>query len=318
VVENLEGVPVRSEEFRGPDFRPVRVFVVGTPRSGTTLLQSMLASHPQVLSFPETHYFKKIRGRLWRIRKLGVVSPRAAAHCLDRLVEDVEPRVRRPDTLRWSIDFSVYGRSFRDVVDTACVSAGKQAWVDKSPVHLHCIDDIAQAMPDARFVHLLRDGRDVTASFYERCLEDPERWVPQVVRGRWRSQTFIREDNRLLAAVIARWNADLEITLAWRADDRHLIVRYDELVNDPGVVLRRLCDQIGLAFSDSMLEYKDSATRVLGERARFDHMLGIYGPLRDASRLKWESVLNDEERRFASAHLCEGGSLDRVMASATT
>jgi hypothetical protein len=295
----------------------VRMFVVGTPRSGTTLLQAMLASHPQVLSFPETHYFEKIWGRLRRVRKLGIVSPRAAARCLDRLVEDVEPRVRRPDTFRWSIDFRLYGRSFREVIDTACVSAGKHAWVDKSPVHLHCIDDIAQVMPDARFVHLLRDGRDVTASFLERCLKDPERWVPQVVQGRSRSQMFARDDG-LLAAIVARWNADLEITLARRGDEGHHIVRYDELVGDPVGVLRRLCDRIGLAFSDSMLKYTNSAGLVLGSRACFDHMLGVYEPLHETSRLKWRSVLSDEERRFASTHLYGGGSLDSVLAPATT
>ncbi len=292
---------------------PIRIFLLGTPRSGTTLLQAMLASHPNVMSLPETHYFKKIWGRLWALRVFGVVSPRAAAQCLDRLVDEVQPRTVRPGVARWWPGFRAYGRAFGHVLDASCVSAAKRAWVDKSPVHLHCLKNITRMMPDAQFIHLLRDGRDVTASFLERCLTDPERWIPQVTGGDWRSYARNEGDNRLLAAIVARWNTDVDITLSKRGCRGHHVVRYDELVHDPGRVLRRLCERVSIEYSDSMLRYMDSASLVLGARAGFDHMLGVRDPLHDTTGIKWETLLTDEQRRFASSHLRGGGRVDDLL-----
>ena len=55
-----------------------RIFLVGCPRSGTTLLQSLLAAHPDITSFPESHFFRHlIDNRRWLHRTFGIASKRA-------------------------------------------------------------------------------------------------------------------------------------------------------------------------------------------------------------------------------------------------
>ncbi len=139
-----------------------RIFVVGCGRSGTTLLQSLLASHPEITSFPESHFFPQLRpGRRWA-RKLGLISPRAPAR-FDAFVAAVGwPRRVRP---RLPLARG-YARAFVRLLDAIALKDGKANWVEKTPHHLRYIDEIESYVPDAVFIHIIRSGADVVASYY--------------------------------------------------------------------------------------------------------------------------------------------------------
>ena len=148
---------------------PHPVFLVGSPRSGTTLLQSMLGAHPEVLTLPETIFFKGAWGRLWPHRRWGVVSPRAARRVLHRAADDLGRPVRAP---LWPT-MAAYSRAFVTLLDDAAGASGASVWLEKSPPHLECIDLITRHVRDVRFVHLVRDGRAVVASFLGAALDLP-------------------------------------------------------------------------------------------------------------------------------------------------
>jgi hypothetical protein len=291
-----------------------RVFVVGCPRSGTTLLQAMLASHPDIFSFPETHFFSKLRGR-FASNPGWVASPRPAWRELKELARSlgVEDRARLTP---WHLGFvaRAYEQAFLRVVDEACLHAGKGTWVEKSPIHLHFIDEIASVIPDARFIHVVRNGKRVVSSFYRLCLTDPG-WVRQVLPGNpdqnLRSDS---EDYRVLDAVVDRWNKDVAISAAAAGLRRHTITSLERLTAHPQTELERVCEALSLSFREEMLEYRAAARDVIGWRIRRPHMRGPLQPLRRESGPDLAELLPAQVRRVES-RLLFGGDAERVVTS---
>ncbi|NWH09389.1 MAG: sulfotransferase [Alphaproteobacteria bacterium] len=122
-----------------------------------------------------------------------------------------------------------------DVVDQYAAGVGREGWevwVDHSPDNLRHINSLIAMFPNARFVHLLRDGRGVAASVL------PLDWGPNMIvdAAEW-------------------WLHDVAIGLAAerRFPDRVLLVRYEELTRNPAAVLHRICEFTGLTFCAEML-----------------------------------------------------------------
>lgn len=259
------------------------------------MLQAMLAGHPNIFTFPESHFFHKIRGRLgnWPIR--SAVSPRAATRSLDALLASVELETR-PNVPRWWPGLGWYGRSFRAIVDEATQARGLDLWIDKSPIHLHYIEEIRQAIPGAKFVHLLRDGRDVVASLLEASRREPDRWIPQLLP---RAKGNPNRD-RLIDASTARWNEDLQRTLARLSDRDHYILVYEELLDMPQAALAALCDFLGVGFASSMIQHHDSARDVVGWRGDLPHMALVFHPLEDRRLIRFQGLPEEEQMRIVA------------------
>jgi hypothetical protein len=288
-----------------------RFFLVGCPRSGTTLLQSMTARHPAVFSFPESHYFHKVRGR-FGVRPPGrAVSPRAAARTLDALAEALG-RNERPPVPRWWPFIGLYGRAFVSLVDQATVAAGAMTWLEKSPVHLRYIDTIARVVEGSRFIHQLRDGRDVVASLLVACDRDPDRWIPQLV-GRSRPTP---ED--LLHAAIERWNDDLATSLAHVGHPDHLHVLYEELLDDSLDVLGRICSFMSIPLFEGMADHSGSVPSVVGWRQGMPHMEGLSRPLQDRRLKQFHSRFESAERELIARRLDHGGDAAAALVAART
>jgi hypothetical protein len=151
-----------------------RIFIVGCPRSGTTLVQAMLARHPDVLTLPETAFFERLCGDLkWRWgdhdarqprrrlrQQLGMVHQRARQE-LQSLQRDLSGEAA---WLPWPMRTESCVRQFVDLLDARAQAEGRTAWVEKTPYHLLYIPEIERYIPDARFVHVIRPGEDVLAS----------------------------------------------------------------------------------------------------------------------------------------------------------
>jgi len=174
-----------------------RIFVFGCPRSGTTIVQAMLARHPDVFTLPETAFFEHLFSNLrWR---WGDRNVRARARRLRHRLGFARSSGRR--ALR-QIQRSLLGPSARDrsvpwrtracterfvaLLDDMAERAGRSAWVEKTPNHLLYIPEIEAALPDARFVHVIRRGIDVVASVFDANLRFGEfDGGPALWAGRW-------------------------------------------------------------------------------------------------------------------------------------
>ncbi len=217
-----------------------RVFLVGCPRSGTTLLQSLLAAHPRVLSFPESHFFTEGFGgsRMARLRKRlagGRHLQRVFTRWLDQLAaKGIQPtRAVRPHWRRQAVI-----DQFTAQLDAWTRDAGKNVWIEKTPMHLDHVHQIAPAVPGARFVHIVRDGRAVVESLYRVTRRFPEQWGgPRSVEN-----------------CVAQWNRCLHLTLHYRNDPAHHIVCYAALIRDPEATLHAVCEFLDLDWQASMLQ----------------------------------------------------------------
>lgn len=221
---------------------PPAPFIVGVARSGTTLLRLMLDAHPLVAIPPETHLFSEV-----------VTAFRSSR---DPLAEAERAVLESP---RWQ-DFGIPARDFhrrlaglrpagpgeflRTFYLLYAERAGKERWGDKTPVYLDRMVPIQAVLPEARFVHLIRDGRDVAVSIA------PLWWGPSEpgeIAAWWAERlAFARRQ-----AAELRWYRE---------------IRYEDLVADPPGVLQSVCDFLELPWHASMLEYyKGARERILGE-----------------------------------------------------
>ncbi len=134
------------------------------------------------------------------------------------------------------------GAAIGAVYESYAAAHGKSRWGDKTPMYMQRLPLLEELFPDARYVHLIRDGRDTAVSF----LSMP----PGIMTRTWAHPETAAE-------FACQWRAEVEAAraLGTRVGDRYLETRYEELVADPEGGLRLICELAGLEFDPVMLEY---------------------------------------------------------------
>jgi hypothetical protein len=228
------------------------LFVVGCPRSGTTLLRRIVGAHPEIAMLPETHWIPRLARRGRGIGPDGLVTHelvdwlvryhRFPAMKLEpsEVRELVEPGVTYPQFV--AALFDLYGRKRM-----------KPLVAEKTPNYVAEIPTLHALFPSARIVHIVRDGRNVCLSAlnWKRMAE----WFSHRYRT-WR-------DDPLVTAALW-WKAF--VTLG-REDgtelgaDRYLEVRYEALVSRPERECRRLCSFLDVDYDDRMPRFHEGRAR---------------------------------------------------------
>lgn len=201
------------------DFTPV--FVIGSPRSGTTWIQNMLGAHPAVCAPQEIGLFHSYLSG-WKTR----------------WDEELE-QTARSDRRRRGLPAVLTGDDFRDLLRRTAVEVYRVAaqskpamtvLLDKEPTNTFHTGLIAELFPEARFVHLLRDGRDVAASLVAAGQEWARDWAPTRV-----------------AEAARTWQDHVVAARAARSAGRpYLEVRYEDLLKDPVGSLVQLFEFAGV------------------------------------------------------------------------
>lgn len=224
------------------------IFVVGAPRSGTSMLRFMLDRHPSVGLCDETHFFYYVYSRR---RHFGDLSdPDARRRLVERYLEMKNIRVLGLDREALARTLERHGDSYRLffllLLDRYAHETGKSRPGEKSPDHALHVDTLCRWYPRCRIVHLVRD--------------------PRAVVGSLRRMPWAR--NSVLAN--ARWwRRNTAAPLHLRGRENYLLVRYEDLVSDPGSELTRICAHLGEPYSEAMLEPEDAEDhRPWTERAR--------------------------------------------------
>jgi hypothetical protein len=208
------------------------IFIVGGPRSGTTLLRNMLNRHPRIAVCRETEFFHWVYARRRTFGDLRetenrrrVVDAYVATRRIRRMQVDLD--ALRETLLR---EGSSYAALFLSLLQFFAVSRRRKRCGEKTPHNALVADMLLEWYPDARLIHILRDPRDAVAS---------------MLRMPW-AQPNVRSNTLLWL----RFNR-----AAWRlrADPRYLLVRYEQLVARPEPELERLCEFAGEKYSDAML-----------------------------------------------------------------
>ena len=223
---------------------PPAPFVVASPRSGTTLLRMMLDAHPQMAVPFETHFVPELIATV----KAGGGADDAleVLHSHRRWGDFHLDRDALAERLR-SHDPLTPGDAVRSFYTLYAETQGKPRWGDKTPEYVEFMRPIGDAVGEARFIHVIRDGRDVALS-----------------RIRWRQERSGKTPP--IRRLARRWKEAITIARKQaRKVEHYLEVRYEDLVAEPEPTLRRACEFIELEFDPAMLSYHENAAERMRE-----------------------------------------------------
>ena len=211
-----------------PDYRGANlVFVVGCPRSGTTWVQRLLASHPHIRTGQESDLFDEYIGpqlRAWR-RELDPNSSGRGGVGLGCYFEEAEfVRLLRSYMLQL-LEPLVGG-----------LQPG-QLFVEKTPSHVLFVPEIVALLPEARFIHVLRDARDTVSSLLGASRGWGRAWAPKKAGGA--ASTWVIH---VQAAQVAQRQLP---------SSQYFELRYETLHTEGAALLKRLADWLCLTWSDS-------------------------------------------------------------------
>jgi hypothetical protein len=207
------------------------VFVVGAPRSGTTLLRNMLNRHPRLSILLESQFYNYIYTRRGSFGDLATPAARRRLVREYLATERVHRSGLRLDGLaeRLLRDATSYRAFFASLMEHYAAAEGKPRWGEKSPQHSLFTETLCKWFPGAAIIHIVRDPREVVASLQR---------VP------WASNSVVTNARTWL-----RYNR-----AACQSSQRpeYLRVYYHHLVEQPERELRRICSHLGEEYSPAM------------------------------------------------------------------
>jgi len=207
-------------------------FVGGAPRSGTTLVQNMLDSHPDVCGGPEFFCVTdiiKLRQRLHRLIAKGWIDVFCSHEDVDRILSSQVESFLLP---------------LADRLECKLLS-------EKTPANVLIFSELLDLLPGARFIHVVRDPRATIASM----LTVGQR----AKRQGWKTQDYTHRVSPAIRLVRRSLNAGF---VASRKDPRRVLtLTYEELVSAPESETQKICDFLGIEWSKQMMY-----------PGRFDHL----------------------------------------------
>ncbi|MEG4306377.1 sulfotransferase [Microcoleus sp. D3_18a_C4] len=248
-----------------------RIFLVGSPRSGTTMLQSLLAAHPEVISFPESKFFhyllykkfaRKLPGRMEAFFKDEINRP--------ELLQDFDDSQTVATKVSW----------FVGVLDGLAAEQNKSIWLEKTPEHIYFIEDIQRFLPDAKFIHILRNSMDTIASLHEATRNSHDLWGPG-----WD-----------LNHCIHRWKEAMLISHKYAKKSNHILVKYEEILDNKVKKLEELCDFMEIEYDDRMLKFYQEKAAHLSLNLPWHQ--GIDREVKSNKVHKYHKIFNSLEIRY--------------------
>jgi len=248
----------------------------------------MLLSDPSIVIPPETKYFSALDALGWRAR-VDLTEDSSFERAVRLVWEDQARRGLGCDRAAFERFANAGARTWEGLFIAYLAAfaepSGATRVGEKSPVHTHYVGPLAEAFPDAKFIHVVRDPRAVVlsrvrAGFGSNLIEPNTH--------RWRR-----------AAEMHKEHAE-----ALSAAGRYLLVRYEELVTDPEETLGRVCAFLGIPMTDAMLEHDKRDETGFPERSR-EWMANTQRPVFTSSIEKWKTEMKPVHAAMVDASLGE-------------
>ena len=231
------------------------IFVLGHERSGTTMLRAMLDSHPDLAVPPEAHSVVPLLGHHERPLDLDDLFTSFAT---DKYFADWQLPMESVEFLRHDPRVTTRADAIAGLYFAYARAHGKARYADKTPSHIVELELLAQRFPNAQFLHIVRDGRDVAASMVtmtfgaSRFAEAARTWRRKTVRAHRLGQTL--------------------------GPKRYREIHYEDLVANPRGTLEEVCNYLDLPFDARMLDYHVRADDLLHGLRDTHHIQGIRRP----------------------------------------
>lgn len=250
-------------------------FILGAQRSGTTLLRLMLNAHSRMAVPFESNFIPYMYRRIDEFGDLAqeanlrrLLDEIAANRFVKRgqLLPDAEDVVRRRPT------------TYAEVVDAIfSVLAERQhkvRWGDKTPGYEVALDELWHLFPQALFIHLVRDGRDVALSH---------------------RRVSFRSSNLLKAAADWQRRTELAHKMGSMIPQSFLEIRYEDLVRSTETTLRAICNFLGEDFEPPMLEHHERAKEAMPEDALKWHASSV-SKVDESKVFEWKTQMSIADR----------------------
>jgi len=249
-------------------------FIVGAGRSGTTLLRMMLTVDPEILVPHETRLYQIFEKQGWR-RRLDLTKDADHERAITLIWENQARRVIACDRENFTALARAAPRTWAGLFVaylTACADkAGATRVGEKSPVHTPVVGVISHELPEARFVHMVRDPRAVVLSRMKAGF-----------------------GSNLVVPNIDRWSNSADVAVRYSRElgpERYLLVKYEDFVAEPRETLQRVCDFLGVEMTERMLEHHKREETGFGEYSR-QWMENTLKPVFTSSIDKWKDEMS--------------------------
>ncbi len=281
------------------------IFIVGLPRSGSTLWSRVIGAHPDLAFFAEMHYLS-VWHRDFRtvLRNVGNLSEEKN---IQKLIEGIFSKQQVPGLKhgRWfwkqirgleenglkesllkaiiACQDRTIGALFKIVIEEATRCQGKNRAVVKFPVYPAYLGHLVEWWPEGKIIHISRDPRSLAAS----KTNDPNGVARLIGRHKWMSH-FLPTLGKYFAVFQYMW--DSHTHARFKDHPNYRLFLYEDLVSRPDQVIHELCEFCGIDFSESMLNpAAGQASSVTGQKSS-----GF-----DPSRAEgWKRILSPAESQF--------------------
>lgn len=224
------------------------IFIVGAPRSGTTLLQYMLRSHPHIsLPTGESHFIIPLcenalafgdLSRQENVRRLLQEMYRRNAEFLDTDLHGIRFDVDSLAADLWAEGRITLPTIIAGLFEKNAHGEGKRRWGDKTPYYVLHLPKIIEWFPGAQFIHLVRDGRDCSLSLINRKHDFNVYNTYQAAKYWQRYVQVGTEHGKRLG------------------QDSYIEIRYEDLLSNPAGTMQRISTFLGEEYSESLVHFK--------------------------------------------------------------
>ena len=219
-----------------------QILIVGCPRSGTTILQAILSSHPEVFSLPETHFYPALCSSNRIIRGLGISTRRAKL-----ILKDIEEQYLGKCHVKPSFFSKSLSKQYVNLLNEITQNKKFSHWIEKTPQNLWFLKFIKSFSNDFSFIHIEREPKDVIASIHHASTKHPESWGYSNLND-----------------AIQLWRESHMINKEYRGLLNHFHCSYEELVKSPNSLIRKISDSLSLDFiKDLHLRYVNNKSEYI-------------------------------------------------------
>lgn len=247
-------------------------FIVGVQRSGTTLLRLILNAHSKIAIPEEASFLKPLLKSKW-------IRTTITGEKKDKLVR----YLRKNEQFNlWNFDREPLLQNIKNKESTTikeimeimyssyATHEGKSSWGDKS-LFFGAMDLLYEMFPQARFIHIVRDGRDVFHSWRKM---DPKKSHPTVMALDWKFKIhFIEKSMKNIPS------------------SSMMVVRYEDLLDNPEETLKDICKFLNIEFEKEMLKFHKSSNKYIGKH----HSDLIFKEIDGTNTNKWKKQLSQNE-----------------------
>lgn len=270
------------------------LFIIGNPRSGTSLLRLILTSHSCILIPPECGFIIWLHEKYanWQITDNNdtirvelflndlLACKKFDTWLLDRAIIEAQIHDNQPAT---------YAELCCVVYSSFGLVAGKTLgiWGDKNNFHLNHLNELLNLYKNARFLHLVRDGRDVACSYREVMTAQSNSPYAPILETR-------------IADIALEWSSNvmkIESFLSTMPSEAAMTIRYEDLVLTPSSIVMSICKWLSLPFETDMLNFhQQNKIKKLEPDLTIDWKKRTLQPISDATVKRYAGLLSNEEQ----------------------